>query len=270
MLFRLPGLFTLNYSNRCFKPSTWAGQSSWQLTGALREKSLTYVPSYQGVQVLEFLNLLYTEEKIITDYGMSDPRYHNSYNEVSATFCVRTFKNLMPLIIEVLDKMRTDIYVEKNVCLSHGSRIVMLGPIDLFKFVNQVIDLYKFCPQKEILNNMMSLAFKLVSSFQAEFKIMVEESADMELDNFCALTNSNIKFISCMRQFLEATKDMSGVPVESLQKSFQFNFLMKTFAEISNGSYLRIQDLVKAKITEGFMAIQDYKKVVIVDNPHPA
>lgn len=57
---------------------------------------------------------------MITDYGMADPRYYNSYNEISATFCVRTFKNLMPLVIEVLDKMRTEFYVEKNVCLSHG------------------------------------------------------------------------------------------------------------------------------------------------------
>jgi hypothetical protein len=119
--------------------------------------------------------------------------------------------------------------------------------------------------------SMMSLSFKILSSFQTEFKVMVEESADMELENFCALTNSNIKFIANMRQFLEATKDMSGQPVETLQKSFQLTFLMKGFAEICNGSYLRIQDLIKGRVSDAFMAIKDYKKVVIVvSNPNPA
>lgn len=72
------------------------------------------------MQILEFLNLLYLEEKLINEYGMEDIRYQNSYNEITATFSVRIFKNMMPLVMEVLQKMRTEFYVENNVCLSHG------------------------------------------------------------------------------------------------------------------------------------------------------
>ncbi len=91
---------------------------------------------------------------------MSDPRYNNSYNEVTATFAVRTFKNLMPMIMEVLEKMKKEFYVEKSVCLSHGNSRLTSGPVDLFRFVTQVTDLYKFCPQPVVINSMLSLAYK--------------------------------------------------------------------------------------------------------------
>ena len=83
------------------------------------------------------MNLVVKQENTIKDYGMSDPRYANSYNELTATFAVRTFKNIMPMILEVLEKMKTEFYVEKNVCLSHGRTIkTNVGPVDLFRFVS--------------------------------------------------------------------------------------------------------------------------------------
>ena len=106
-------------------------------------------------------------------------------------------------------------------------------------------------------------------NFQTEYRTLVTESDDIELDNYCALTNSNIKFISNMRQFLETMKEMTGEAMEELQKSFQLDFLMRNFAEISNSSYLRIQDLVKDQISDAFLSIRDYKSIniVLLDNP---
>ena len=116
-------------------------------------ESSTYARLTQGVSILEFLNLLYAQEKSMGEFGMSDPRYSNSYNELTATFCVRTFKNIIPMVMEVLEKMKKEFYVEKNVCLSHG-------PVDLFRFVSQVTELYRYCPQKVVINGMLSLCFK--------------------------------------------------------------------------------------------------------------
>ena len=109
---------------------------------------------------------------------------------------------------------------------------------------------------------------RLIINFQTEYRILVTESDDIELDYYCALTNSNIKFISNMRQMLENIKEMTGEPLEDLQKSFQFDFLMKNFAEISNSSYIRIQGLVKEQIADAFLSVRDYKSIVIVGNPH--
>lgn len=67
-----------------------------------------------------------------------------------------------------------------------------------------------------------------------------------------------------MRQFLQAFHEMTGLPLENLQKTFQFNFLMKSFAEISNVSYTRIQELVRDQIAEAFLSIKDYRSIVIV------
>lgn len=97
--------------------------------------------------------MLQDQEKTISEYGMSDPRYGNSFNELTATFCVRTFKNIVPMVMEVLEKMKKEYYVEKNVCLSHA-------PVDLFRFLHQVTDLYKYCPTKVVLNSMLGLCYK--------------------------------------------------------------------------------------------------------------
>ena len=176
---------------------------------------------------------------------MTDPRFSNSYNELTSTFAVRTFMNVMPMILEVLEKMKTEFYVEKNVCLSNGNRLLSVGPVDLFRLLSSIVELYKYCPHRQVIDAMLSVCYKLVANFLVEFRKLVLEGEDIDLDNYCALANSNIKFMGCMRSFLDNIKDMTGVPVENLQKSFQQNFLMKNFAEISNASYLRIQDLVK-------------------------
>lgn len=76
------------------------------------------------MQILELLNLLFNEDKISTEYSMSDPRYTNSYNALISTFSVRTFYNMMPMILDVLDKMKNEFYIENNVCLSNGNLFI--------------------------------------------------------------------------------------------------------------------------------------------------
>lgn len=202
--------------------------------------------------------MTFVQDKWIQEFGMQDPRYGNSYNELTATFCVRIFKNIMPLVMEVLEKMKKDYYVEKDVCLSHG-------PLDLFKFISQVTEMYKYCPHTEVMHAMLSLVYKLMVNFQTDYKQLVTESDDLEIENFSALTNSNIKFMSTMRTYLDGVHEVSGIPLEEVQKSVQSNFLLKNFAEASNSSYLRIQELVKSQIAEKFLGIKDYKAIVIVD-----
>ena len=118
-----------------------------------RMKEFDVLPAHQAASVLEFLNSMFLQEKLANEYGLSDPRYKNSYNELTATFCVRTYHNMVPLVMEVLQKMKTEFYLEKTVCLSHG-------PVDLFKFLSQIVEMYKFCPQKDVIHNMLSLCFK--------------------------------------------------------------------------------------------------------------
>ena len=55
------------------------------------------------------------EERLINSYGMSDQRFKNSYNELISTFCLRTFKATMPMILEVLERMKTETYTERSV-----------------------------------------------------------------------------------------------------------------------------------------------------------
>lgn len=167
---------------------------------------------FSGVDIMQFLSVLYQQEITINTYGMTDPRYFNSYNEVSGTFCVRTFNNTMPMILEVLEKMQKDFYKEKDtICVSHG-------PTDLFRFINEVFDCYTYCPQVDICKSLLSLIFKMISSFQKEFKLVVLEAEDMTMEVFCALTNSNIKFMGAVRTFIERVKNSSGMDVADVQK----------------------------------------------------
>lgn len=87
---------------------------------------------------------------------MTDGRFEKAINDLLSTFFTRTFKNMMPLILEVLEKMKTDYTKEKEtICVSYGTHLSS-GPVDLFKFVNEAYDLSMVCldpvVQKGILN----------------------------------------------------------------------------------------------------------------------
>lgn len=167
---------------------------------------------FGGKDIMRFLNVLYDHQALINSYGMTDPRYINSYNEVCGTFCVRTFNNTMPMVLEVLEKMQKDFYKEKEtICVSYG-------PTDLFRFVNEVFDCYEFCPQVDVCKSLLSLIFKIISSFQKEFRLVVSEAQDMGMEVFCALTNSNVKFMGAVRQFMERVNDSSGLEIQEIQK----------------------------------------------------
>ena len=102
---------------------------------------------------MELVNLAYKQETLINDYGMTDPRYKISYNELTATFCVRSFKNMMPMILEIVEKMQKDYYKEGTICLSHA-------PSDLFRFISELFNSYKTAPFPIVSNAILGLVFK--------------------------------------------------------------------------------------------------------------
>ena len=105
---------------------------------------------------------------------------------------------------------------------------------------------------------------RILANFQTEYRILVTESDDIELDNYCALTNSNIKFIANLRQFIETMKEMTGVDPTIFETAFGHDRLRKTFADIGDATYYRIQELVKDLLIDSFLSIRDYKSIKIV------
>lgn len=70
-----------------------------QLTSFVSEYWNKSSKKFGGHDIMQFLNFLYTQDNMITKYGMNDQRYFNSYNELSGTFCIRTFNNMMPMVL---------------------------------------------------------------------------------------------------------------------------------------------------------------------------
>lgn len=97
--------------------------------------------------------MLHAQEKLVLEYGMSDPRYRLCYSELAATFCVRTFNNCRPMMTKVLDRMKTEFFVEKGVCYC-------TGPDDMFKILMEITTLYRLCPFKDTMTAMLGLCYK--------------------------------------------------------------------------------------------------------------
>jgi hypothetical protein len=109
---------------------------------------------FNGFDILQLINILIKQESTISLYKMNDPRYQISLNKIVSTFCIRTFNNTMPMVLEVLDKMKTDFDIgEDKICTSHA-------PTDLFKFISAIFDSYKTAPFPEIAKAFLSLIFK--------------------------------------------------------------------------------------------------------------
>jgi hypothetical protein len=159
----------------------------------------------------------------------------------------------MPTVMEVLEKMKTETYTERDICLTHG-------PVDLFKFIYQVFDGYQMCMEQDVCNALLGLSFKIIFNFQMEFKDVVNEADDMSLDIYAALANSNIKFISCMREFISKVERECGMSKDKLKRHFNHSQLMKGFGMISNSSFVTIQDLVEDMLTGDIMELPDHKE----------
>ena len=109
-------------------------------TEQLRAGYNTLYKQMSGGQVVMFANLITKQTRLNTKYGMLDPRYERCLGDLMTTFYSRTFKNIMPLVLQVIERMKTEYYKEKDtICLSHG-------PVDLFKFVNEIVDISMHCP----------------------------------------------------------------------------------------------------------------------------
>ena len=103
------------------------------------------------------------QQALVEQYGMTDERYNNSFNELTSTLCLRLYKNSMPMVMEVLQKMSKDHYFEGKMCLSNGSLVPAdTGPTDLFKILSGGVftDIYKECPCVEVANALLGLIFK--------------------------------------------------------------------------------------------------------------
>lgn len=104
-------------------------------------------------EIFEFLEMLNEQEELINSYGMKDPRYAESYNELVSTFCVRIYKATMPLTLKVLTTMKTDFEYEGSMCVSKGH-------IDFFKFISETIGLARCLKLDSVCFGILGLVYK--------------------------------------------------------------------------------------------------------------
>jgi CRISPR/Cas system CSM-associated protein Csm2 small subunit len=96
-----------------------------------------------------------------------------------------------------------------------------------------------------------------------EFKKVVLEAEDMSIEVFCALTNSNMKFMSAVRQFIARVKTNTGMDPVEVQKAMTYTMIIKNFAQISNSSFIRIQELMTYNLNHMFSQLSDHKNFEI-------
>lgn len=86
-------------------------------------------------------------------------------------------------------------------------------------------------------------------NFQKEFKKVVLEAEEMPMEIFCALTNSNIKFISSSRALVDKVKTSCILKEDEIMNALCYNTLMKNFAQISGAAFARIEQVLFSQIT---------------------
>lgn len=162
------------------------------------------------------------------------------------------------MVLEVIEKMKTEFYKDKDkACMSHG-------PTDLFKFISEVFNSYESCPFTDLVKSLLSLSFKIISCFQKELKLLIIETQEMSVEVFCAITNANIKFISCLRQYIEMVDRRSELTEEEIHSAVSYSKIIQNFAQLSNSAFIRIQELVLYNISHFFSKVYDYQKFQIL------
>ena len=184
---------------------------------------------------------------------MTDPRMNEAICDITSAFCGRTFGSFMPLVLDVLNNMSKKHDVEREtVCVS-------FGPLDLFKFLNEIIDLSLHCPCEEVIRSTLGLISKVLFNFQKEYRLLVVEAEDMEMPIYCSLTNSSMKFMANLKQFEERIVRLNLISEEAVLKILNHAIIVKNFAQTSMLAFGRIENMAKTMISHSFGRIKTLK-----------
>lgn len=92
-----------------------------------------------------------------------------------------------------------------------------------------------------------------VLAFQAQYRKAVEDAEDVLVDNYTALANSNVAFIDRLTGLLSAVARHTGYDLAVCQQALAHTTLFANFVACSNLAYVRIEDLVRDRVTKLFM-----------------
>lgn len=95
---------------------------------------------------------------------------------------------------------------------------------------------------------------RCILQFQDDYKQLVEEEAEVPVENYSALANSNIRFIDRLTNLLSALAKTTGFELGFLQQTLSHSLLFANFVDCSNLAFARIEDLIRDRVTAAFMA----------------
>lgn len=127
--------------------------STLQLFWRTNHKEAGVILFHKPYEILMFSEYLAQEEQIAAEYGLSDPRLKANQKNLYITACMRVYRKAMPLALAVLDQMKTSFRKEESINQSPG-------PADLFRLLNNIADLCKTTPRKEVCIAFLQLAHK--------------------------------------------------------------------------------------------------------------
>ena len=206
---------------------------------------------FGGDEVVRFIQLIYKQQEIIESYGMKEPRFDNSINELSSAFQIKIYKNVMPMIQTIIDGMRKTYEEENQMYMSKG-------PNSFFKIINQVWDNYLLCKKELVYRNVLSQIQKLIYNFIVEYTTLVDKE-DMEINIWVAIINSSLRFISLLKDFTALASKKSKIPIDKIQKDLNYYHLLKKFAQVNNQAFIKFKSKLDTCMNVIFNSVKDYK-----------
>ena len=206
--------------------------------------------SLSAKEVLNFTNKVSYHEFIINQYNMNEPRFNESYSEFAELYCQKVFHSLVPEIIPLLDEARTEEFKQKFPIFTNI-------PKKLYTVLHILLESLRQENSELVQSKVMVLCFKLVFKFQVEMIQVLNENLKTEI--FCAWTNSCILAIHETLDFLNVVQTISKFPIESIKVMFSYQLIVKTFENLSNLAFSRLQSLIKSNFHIYFVSV-NYKQ----------
>lgn len=159
----------------------------------------------------------------------------------------------MPFVMQSLDNMFKKTYIEdETVCMSYT-------PVDVFGVISKIFDCYQSCDHEELYSSLLGLSFKMLSALIDEIKVTLKDGYCPEDDILAAITNSYLKFVSCLRSFLDRVCEETHASAKTVNNKINLNILIKEFSIISNSALEKIQEKIIKTIEDQFLQIDNYQ-----------
>ncbi len=208
--------------------------------------------------MIKLATLLFEHEAYLSHFGVTDPNFSQNGRELIKIFIKKTFMNLKPIVESILKNER-----EVKAVKSSDNLLITNGPIDLFKLLYSLIDIFKKEKKKTkyIMEQLLCLFKECILDYMIGLDCVTSlTTLDIDKEFLLGIANNSIKINSQFDDLLDEVKSINILSEEEVDEASGKSEIMKSLSFIANNAISRfvvdLSDALMAEFEDQFLSLE--------------